>query len=81
MTWTYWPCTRAYGATPGLTRALAGLGAQTRADGWWRPYGEAIPDDFSIYAALEDAASDLAGYASCQVQACCVPLPWMRSRR
>ena len=57
----------AYGAAPGLSRALAGLAAQTRADGWWRPYGGTIPDDFGIYAVLEDAASDLAGYAPCQV--------------
>jgi hypothetical protein len=75
------PCTRAYGATPGLTHALAGLAAHTRAHGWWRPYGATILDDFGIYTVLEDAASDLAGYASCQVRACCVPLPWMRSRR
>ena len=29
----------AYGAGPGLTRALAGLATQTRADGWWRAFG------------------------------------------
>jgi hypothetical protein len=29
----------AYGAAPGLTQALAGLAAQTRADGWWRAFG------------------------------------------
>lgn len=57
----------AYGAGPGLTRALAGLATQTRADGWWRAFGEAIPDDFGIYTALEDAACALAGYASGQV--------------
>jgi transcriptional regulator with XRE-family HTH domain len=57
----------AYGAAPGLIRALAGLTAQTRAHGWWRLYGGTVPDDFGIYTVLEDAASDLAGYASCQV--------------
>jgi hypothetical protein len=57
----------AYDAPPGLTRALAGLAAQTRAQGWWRAYGQAIPDDFSIYTALEDAACALAGYAPAQV--------------
>ena len=57
----------AYGAAAGRTRALAGLAAQTRADGWWRAYGEAIPDDFGIYAVLEDAACALAGYAPGQV--------------
>ncbi len=53
----------AYGAAPGLTQALAGLAGQTRAHGWWRAYGEAIPDDFSIYTALENAACSLASYA------------------
>ena len=53
----------AYGAVPGLTQALAGLAGQTRARGWWRAYGEAIPDDFSIYTALENAACSLAIYA------------------
>ena len=57
----------AYGAAPGRTRTLAGLAAQTRADGWWRAYGATIPDDFGIYMVLEDAASDLASYAPCQV--------------
>jgi transcriptional regulator with XRE-family HTH domain len=53
----------AYGVVPGLTQALAGLAGQTRARGWWRAYGEAIPDDFSIYTALENAACSLAIYA------------------
>jgi transcriptional regulator with XRE-family HTH domain len=53
----------AYCATPGLTQALGGLGRQTRAQGWWRAYGEAIPDDFSIYAALENTACSVASYA------------------
>ena len=59
-------CT-AYSAQPSLTRALAGLAAQSRADGWWRAYGGTIPDDFGIYAALEDAACAVAGYAPSQV--------------
>lgn len=53
----------AYGAAPDLARALAGLAGQTRAHGWWRAQGEVIPDDFSIYAALENTACSLAGYA------------------
>ena len=57
----------AYGAEPGLTRALAGLAAQTRADGWWRAYGGTIPDDFGIYTALEDAACALTTYAPSQI--------------
>ncbi len=59
-------CT-AYGVTPGLTQALAGLATQTRADGWWRDRSGTIPDDFSIYTALEDAACVLAGYAPAQI--------------
>jgi transcriptional regulator with XRE-family HTH domain len=59
-------CT-AYGAAPGLTRALAGLAAHSRRDGWWRAYGGTIPDNFGIYTALEDAASALSGYAPSQV--------------
>lgn len=56
-----------YDAPPGLTCALAELARHSRAHGWWRTYGQAVPDDFSIYEALEDAASALAGYASCLV--------------
>ncbi len=59
-------CT-AYGAAPDLSRALAGLAEQTRARGWWRAYGEAIPDDLGIYPVLEDAACGLMGYAPSQV--------------
>jgi len=59
-------CT-AYGAAPGITRALTSLARHTRAPGWWRAYGEGIPDDFTIYAALEDAACRLAMYEPSQV--------------
>ena len=56
-----------YGASPGLTRALAELARQVRASGWWHAYGGSIPEDFSVYAALEDEASESLAYASCQV--------------
>ena len=56
-----------YAAPPGRTRALATLARHTRAQGWWHPHDQAIPDDFSIYTALEDAASRLVGYAPAQV--------------
>lgn len=59
----------AYGAPPGLTRALTGLAGQTRAQGWWRTYSEAIPDAPGIYQVLEDAACGLAMYAPGQVPA------------
>ncbi|HTT55223.1 MAG TPA: helix-turn-helix transcriptional regulator [Streptosporangiaceae bacterium] len=56
-----------YGAPPDLTRALTGLAGQTRAQGWWRTFGGAIPDDFSIYQVLEDASCGLAVYAPGQM--------------
>ena len=56
-----------YGAAPDLTRALTGLAGQTRAQGWWRTFGGAIPDDFSIYQVLEDASCGLAVYAPGQM--------------
>ncbi len=54
----------AYDAPLEVTRALAELARQRRAQGWWRAYGQAIPDEFGIYEALEDAACTLAGYAA-----------------
>jgi Domain of unknown function (DUF5753) len=69
----------AYDAPPDLTRALAGLASQTRAHGWWRAYGQAIPDDFSIYEALEDAASALTGYAPSQVPSLLRTGPYARA--
>jgi len=59
-------CT-AYGAAPTVARALGTLAGQTRAQGWWCPYGEVIPDDFSVYRVLEDTATGLAMYAPSQV--------------
>ena len=56
-----------YDAPPDLTQTLAALASQARAHGWWRAYGEAIPDDFSICTALEDPASAPTGYAPGQV--------------
>ena len=56
-----------YGAPPDLTQVLAGLARHTRAYGWWRPNSETILGHFSIYAALEESASNLLEYASGQV--------------
>jgi hypothetical protein len=56
-----------YRAPATLTRALAGLARQTKADGWWHSYGDVVPEQFSIYATLEEAACGLLGYASSQV--------------
>lgn len=58
-----------YGAEPGLTEALVALAGQNRAPGWWRAHGQAIPGNFSIYAALEDAACHLTAYAPALVPA------------
>ncbi len=58
-----------YGASPDLTSALAELARQVRAGGWWHAYGETIPDDFSVYAGLEDEASELLAYECCQIPA------------
>jgi transcriptional regulator with XRE-family HTH domain len=56
----------AYGAPPDVTGALAGLAKQVRAGGQWHPFAE---DNFSVYAELENEASELLGYACCQVPA------------
>jgi hypothetical protein len=53
----------------GPHRGAGGSARQNRAPGWWRAHGQAIPDDFSIYAALEDAACHLTAYAPAQVPA------------
>jgi Domain of unknown function (DUF5753)/Helix-turn-helix domain len=54
---------RLYGASSSVTCALAGLARQSRAGGWWRAYGEGIPEGFSVYAGLEEMASELLVYA------------------
>jgi hypothetical protein len=58
-----------YRAPADVTRALAGLARQTRADGWWHSYDDVISERVSIYATLEEAASGLLGYAASQVPA------------
>ena len=69
----------AYGAPPGLTQALAELARQSKAHGWWHAYGEAKPDEFSIYTTLEDAACGLDGYASSQVPGLLRTEPYARA--
>jgi hypothetical protein len=68
-----------YGALPGRTRALAALARHTRAQGWWHSHDQAIPDDFSIYTALEDAACRLVGYAPAQVPGLLRTEPYARA--
>jgi Domain of unknown function (DUF5753)/Helix-turn-helix domain len=69
----------AYGAPAGHTQALAELARQTRAQGWWHAYNEAVPEDFSIYTTLEDAACELAGYASMRVPGLLRTEPYARA--
>jgi len=63
----------AYGAEPGLARALAGLAAQSRADGWWRAYGGIIPDDFGIYTAWRTPRAHSRGMRPARSRDCCAP--------
>jgi transcriptional regulator with XRE-family HTH domain len=68
-----------YGAPPRRTQALAALARHTRAQGWWHSHDQAIPDDFSIYTALEDAACRLVGYAPAQVPGLLRTEPYARA--
>ena len=67
---------QAYDAHPDLTQALAELARHTRAHGWWRAYGQAIPDDFSIYdgpGRRRHAHSP--GMRPARYPPCCAPKP------
>ena len=46
-----------YETTPELTGALVAVAAETKAKGWWHSYGDAIPDWFEPFLALEQAAN------------------------
>jgi Domain of unknown function (DUF5753) len=46
---------------------LARLARHTKEHGWWHPYSQAAPGHSSIYTTLEETASSLLGYATCQV--------------
>ncbi|SDC77007.1 helix-turn-helix domain-containing protein [Actinokineospora iranica] len=51
-----------YGAPEETTTALMALAKETKANGWWMSYSDAIPEDFDLYIGLEDAAAELDGY-------------------
>ncbi|MEV4759327.1 helix-turn-helix transcriptional regulator [Micromonospora sp. NPDC049559] len=53
---------RVYGASPQLTAMLVGFAKETRKDGWWHAYGEAMRDWFEAYVSLESAATRLRKY-------------------
>lgn len=44
--------------------ALVALAREARQRGWWRGYGDAVPDWFEVYVGLESEAAGLAVYES-----------------
>jgi hypothetical protein len=67
-------CT-AYGAPPDRTQALAALASQTRAHGWWRAYGQAIPDDSPSTTPWKTPRTRWRGMRPLWCRACCAPTP------
>jgi hypothetical protein len=53
---------RVYRATDEFTKVLTGLASQSKAKGWWHAHGDAIPEWFSLYVGLEDAAERIRMY-------------------
>jgi hypothetical protein len=51
-----------YGAADDITAALVSLARETRANGWFHAYGDAVPSWFELYVGLESAASKLRQY-------------------
>lgn len=51
-----------YGADQRTTEALMALAKETKAKGWWRAYGKALPPWFELYVGLEAAASRIRAY-------------------
>lgn len=68
-----------YGVRPDLTDALKALSKETKARGWWHSYGDAIPDWFDIYVALEGAASEIRWYESSLVPGLCQTASYART--
>lgn len=68
-----------YGVRPDLTDALKALSKETKARGWWHSYGDAIPDWFDIYVALEGAASEIRWYESVLVPGLCQTAAYART--
>ena len=62
---------RVYGVAPALTEALKGLASETKARGWWHDYGDAIPEWFDIFVALEGAAREMRIYESVLIAGLC----------
>jgi P2-related tail formation protein len=53
---------RFYGTTDELRELLKGLAKDSKTRGWWHAYGDAVPEWFSVYVGLEQAASSLRTY-------------------
>ncbi|MBL1095994.1 helix-turn-helix domain-containing protein [Streptomyces coffeae] len=53
---------RFYGTSDELRELLKDLAKQSKMRGWWHAYGNAVPDWFSVYVGLEQAASGLRTY-------------------
>lgn len=68
-----------YGVRPDLTDALKALSKETKARGWWHSYGDAIPDWFDVFVALEGAASEILWYESSLVPGLCQTASYART--
>src|SRR5690606_245203 len=51
-------------APPEQRDALIALAREARLRGWWRAFGEAVPDWFAVYVGLESEATSLRLYES-----------------
>ncbi|MDG4834591.1 helix-turn-helix transcriptional regulator [Solwaraspora sp. WMMD1047] len=51
-----------YGTTDELTKAMVGLARESKSKGWWHAYGDVLPDWFSLYVGMEDAATRIREY-------------------
>jgi transcriptional regulator with XRE-family HTH domain len=52
-----------YQAGPQMTEVLIALAQESKVKGWWRAYGDVVPDWFELYVGMEQAASRLRSYA------------------
>ncbi|MFD4139556.1 helix-turn-helix domain-containing protein [Streptomyces sp. NPDC058572] len=53
---------RFYGTSDELRELLKSLAKESKTKGWWHAHGDAVPDWFSVYVGLEQAASSLRSY-------------------
>lgn len=52
------------GTDPARRDALVALAREARRRGWWRAFGEAVPDWFAVYVGLESEATSIRLYES-----------------